>query len=187
MGRLEVRAAVTAYFQNAANPNNSTIPGYIPYVGTVYPARPLIVEETAYEETMNGLLVAASPTGGGAVLVVNIPTDARARKALTGRGAVNDLWDHHIALEVWYSNVGGEGITAQQDYDSIIDQIIYDIRADPTLGAPLVIWSAGEYEPNITHEQSLPKTSGDGLTIFINGVVRFDAQEWLNQGVTPPS
>lgn len=183
MGRLEVRQTVTNYFTNAAEPNG----GNIPYVGTVYAARPLIVEETAYEETMNGLLVASSPSGGGAVLVVNIPEDTRARKALTGRGAVNDLWDHHIALEVWYANVGGEGITSQTDYDSIIDQIIYNIRADPTLGDPAVVWSAGEYEPNITHGQSLPKTSDDGLTIFINGVVRFDAQEWLNSEVTPLS
>ena len=187
MGRAAVRTAVTAFLENAASPSAA----YIPYVGTVYSARPLIVDETAYENTMSGQAVTSSGTGGNAILVVNLDQDVRKRKADTGRGAVNDEWTHGVFIEIFYANLGGndtqpQGLAAQGDYDLIVDAITNAIRSDATLGDPSVIWSAGEYE-DIVHAQNAPKTSEDGTTVYIVGTLRFTAWEWVNGTVTPPA
>jgi hypothetical protein len=110
---------------------------------------------------------------------VNIPTDDRKRRADTGRGAVNDTWIHKIAVEVFFASTGGAAVPAQEDYDAIIDDMVELVRASATLGAPGTIWSAGEYEHGIAHQQSAPFTDADGLTVFISGAVSFDAYEWV--------
>jgi hypothetical protein len=168
MGRAAVRTAVAEYFANAD----------IQFVGKVYAARPEIVEETAYETNRLNEAV-PSTNGSSTILVVNIPTDDRKRRADTGRGAVNDTWIHKIAIEVFFASTGGAAVPAQEDYDSIIDNMIELVRASGTLGAPGVIWSAGEYEHGIGHKQSAPFTDADGLTVFITGEVSFDAYEWV--------
>jgi len=166
MGRLEVREAVAAYFAEAA----------LPFVGKVFPARPTIMEEQAYQENMFSETV-SSTNGSSATLVVNIPSDNRKRIADTGRGAVNDMWIHKVHMEVFFASVGGEGVAAQNDYDSVIDEMVALIRANAVLNAPATIWSAGEYDAGIQHEHAAPFTDADGLTIFILGVVNFDAYE----------
>jgi hypothetical protein len=82
-------------------------------------------------------------------------------------------------MEVFFASVGGDAIAAQEDYDAIVDQMITLIRADATLKAPASIWSAGEYEVGVEHQQSEPFTDSDGLTIFISGAVSFDAWQWI--------
>lgn len=185
MSRTSARAGIAAYFTNAASA------GGLPYVGTVYPARPVIMEETAYTQTMLGTAVAQTPSGSSAVLVVNLPTDRRQRRADTGRGAVQDTNIHDVALEVFFASAGGtsgqtqdNGINAQQDYDTIIDTLVDLIRDDPTMGG--IAWSAGEYDAGVEHSQNEPHTSPDGMSVLIVGVLRWQFWDWVAGGVTPP-
>jgi hypothetical protein len=172
MSRVTVRAAVAAYFTNAD----------LAMVGKVYAARPEIVNEQDYET--NRLAEAVeSVNGSSAVLVVNIPSDSRQRRADTGRGAVNDSNIHKIVMEVFFGSTGGHAVKAQEDYDAIIDGMIDLIRANANLEAPATVWSAGEYAAGIQHQQSEPFTDADGLVVFISGAVSFDAWEWISGNV----
>lgn len=166
MTRAAVRSAVQAFFENAG----------IPYVGTVFPSRAYVHGED-YELNAAGFYV-GSGTGGGAVLVVNIPSEKRQRRAMTGRGGVNDSMIYNIGLEVFYGEHSGQPAEAQDDYDAIIDAITLQVRGNPTLGNQMAIWSAGEFEAGVEHSQSEPWTEEDGTTVFITGVVRFEAWEW---------
>jgi hypothetical protein len=120
-----------------------------------------------------------SEGGSSSVLVVNLPSDIRQRKADTGRGAVNDQITYKAVLEVFFANVKGEAIQAQTDYDQTVDAIVTAVRENATLGAPGTVWSAGEYEAGVEHAQGEPYTDADGMTVFITGVVRFDAMSWI--------
>lgn len=167
-GRLAMREAIQAFLEGLGLEN----------VGTVYAARPEILPEQAYEANRMGEAV-ESAAGSSAVLVVNLPEDTRRRRADTGRGAVNDSRLYKAAVEVWFASTGGEAVQAQKDYDGIIDGIVDGIRSDATLGNPDVVWSAGEYDDGVEHVQGQPYTDADGLTVFIAGVVRFEAWSWL--------
>jgi hypothetical protein len=166
MGRVAVRSAVASYLTNAG----------LQHVGTVYPARPVILTEDAYEQTLLGEAIAQTLNGSSAVLVVNIPSDERMRRADTGRGAVNDTRIHQVALELWFASAAGDGIRAQQDYDAVVDSIVTLIRADATLGGQA--WSSGEYTAGIHHEQASPYTDADGAVVQIPGVIRWEVWEW---------
>ncbi len=168
-GRAAVRAAVTSYFTNYANPP-------IPYLGTVYPARSYVYEE-AYTENMNGQAVAASAGGSAAVAVVNLPQSDRERRAEVGRAAVNDLNVHKVSLEVFFACTGGDPVVAQQDHDTMMDAITVAIRADGTLGAQ--VWSAAEYQGGVQVMQGMPYTDDEGMVVFIPAVVRFEVWEWI--------
>lgn len=176
MGRAAVRKAVATALTTAK----------ITYVGTVYPARPVILEEQDYIQTMNGEAVALSAAGSSAVLVVNIPTDKRQRRADTGRGAVQDTDIHDVAIEIFFASTPSSslaqdaGVAAQQDYDAIVDSLTVYIRNNPTLGTPTTVWSAGEYAAGVAHTQTEPYTSADGLTVLINGTVRAEVWEWVS-------
>jgi len=170
MGRLAVRLAI----QSALQAGNLT------YVGTVFPARPTIMDEEAYYQTMSGTATQESAAGSSCVVVVNLPgQDKRMRRADTGRSAVNDTNIHPVVLELFFASSGGEAIAAQQDYDAVVDSIVTFVRNNQTMSAPATVWSAGEYTAGVTHNQSQPYTSADGLTILIDGTVRFDAWEWI--------
>ncbi|HEX7355313.1 MAG TPA: hypothetical protein VF288_10835 [Mycobacteriales bacterium] len=163
MGRVAVRAAVAAALAAAA----------IPAVGTVYAARDY-VSGADYEHAMY------SQAGSGAVLVVNLPgPDHRRMRALAGRGSVNDTEIHPVAIEVFLANTAGDPVGAQQDFDAIADAITVLVRNDPTLSAPDVIWSAGEYEAGVEVTQQEPFTDEEGTTVFVFGLIRFDAWEWI--------
>jgi hypothetical protein len=168
MGRLSMRTAVAEYFATAN----------LEYVGKVLKARPEVLTEQEYETSMFNE-AAPSENGSSAVLVVNIPEDKRQRRADTGRGAVNDSWIFKIALEVFFASTGGEAVKAQEDYDTVIDGVIESIRANANLGSPNTVWSAGEYDNGIQHDQAQPFTDDDGVTIFIFGAVTFDSWQWL--------
>lgn len=168
MGRVAVRAAVTAYLTNAD----------LPYVGTVYSSRPTRVQGDDYTRDMQGNVV-TSANGSAAVLVVNLPSDDRERIAETGRGAVDDMEKLTVTLEIFFISSKGDAIAAVNDYDQLVDALITAIRSDATLGAPTVIWSAGEYPtPSIRHRQDEPRPTGKGLQMFIGGIVEFEA--WQN-------
>lgn len=172
MGRASVRSAAVAYLQGAN----------IPYVGTVYAGRPLVVDETDYDLNMStGLFQnVVSPEGSSAVILVDIPESRRERRTMTGRTFEDDTQIHTVVLEVFMANVAGKGIAAQADNDATIDAIVDAIRADPLLGQPSVVWSAGEFTTGITVEQREPITSADGTVIFIPAVIRFETWEWLS-------
>lgn len=173
MGRQAVRTAVAEYFANAN----------LEFVGKVYSARPEIATELDYETNRLNEAV-PSVNGSSTILVVNIPTDARTRRADTGRGAVNDTNIHKIEMELFFASTGGAAVAAQEDYDAIVDDMFDLIRANAVLGAPGTIWSAGEYEHGITHQQSAPFTDADGLVVFISGAVSFEAWEFISGPVT---
>lgn len=168
MGRLAVREATAEYFAEAN----------LPHVGVVHPALPEIVQEQDYETNRLGEAV-ATEDGSSAVLVIHIPTDTRQRRADTGRGAVNDSLICKVVMEVFFASTGGDAISAQKDYDAIIDSIVALIRANATFNAPAAIWSAGEYTNGIQHQQTQPFNDADGLATFITGAVRFDAYQWI--------
>lgn len=169
MSRLTVRTAITAALTDAN----------LPYVGSVYPSRPLIIGEQAYEQTLMGEAITLADGGVSAVLVVNLTEDNRQRRADTGRGAVNDSYIHTTFIEVFCAGVAGDAIKTQAAYDQIIDEIIDLVRSNPTLSAPTVVWSAGEYTAGIQHYQRQPYTDPDGLTIFLPGTVKWETWEWI--------
>jgi hypothetical protein len=170
MGRLEVREAVKEYFAKAN----------LQYVGTVHSARPEILQEQDYENSPIWGQIQLSENGSSAVLIVDIPSDTRQRRADTGRGAVNDTLICKVVIEVFLASLGGGAVAAQNDYDTVIDQMVDLIRADATLDAQGTIWSAGEYEAGIAHQQSEPFTDVDGLNVNIFGTVQFDAWQWIS-------
>jgi hypothetical protein len=164
--RAAVRSAAQSFFQGLD----------IPTVGTVFASRAYVHGED-YEQNA-ALQYSESVNGSGAVLVVNIPSEKRQRRADTGRGGVNDSCIYRIALEVYLANSAGAPVDAQTDYDAIIDELFLQIRGNPNLGNPIAVWSAGEFNYGVEHEQSEPWTEEDGTTVFITGVVRFEAWEW---------
>ncbi len=166
MGRAAVRAATQSFFQGVN----------LPYVGTVLEARAYVHGED-YEQNA-AMEYTQSVNGSGAVLVVNIAHEKRQRRADTGRGGVNDSAIYDLSLEVFFACTDGSPIDAQNDYDSIIDQIILQVRGNPTLGNSIAVWSAGEFDAGVSHSQSEPWTEEDGTTVFITGVVSFQVWEW---------
>jgi hypothetical protein len=168
MGRAQVREEITAQIQDLQIPN----------VGTVFPARPVILKESDYTERMNGEAVSYSGNGSGCVIVVNLPTDRRERIALTGIGSVNDFDKHAIALELFFASTYGAGIEAQQDYDAIVDILIPALRAKAVPG-PAIWMAGGEVGTGIEHSMDEPYTPEDGNTILINGIIRYEAWEQL--------
>lgn len=167
MGRAAVREAVAEFFSETG----------LPYVGLVHKARPEIITEVDYERNRMGEAV-QSENGSSAVLVVGIPSDVRRRRADTGRGAVNDAWIHDVAVEVFFASSSGNGVKAQEDYDAVVDGIVEAVRSNATMNSTAV-WSAGEYEQGVEHQQAEPYTDADGMTVFIFGAVKFQAWEWV--------
>jgi hypothetical protein len=171
VGLAAVRAAVQNAVQNAG----------IPYVGTVYPSRPTLLQEEDYDQTLSGQAVEESANGSACVVVVNLPGPSkRMQRALAGRGNVNDTNVHPVALELFFASTSGDALAAQADYDTIVDELFVLIRNNPTLSAPAAVWSAGEFTAGVTHSQSVPYSSADGLTALIAGIVRFEAWEWIS-------
>jgi hypothetical protein len=169
MGRVAIRVAIAEQMEALG----------VPYLGTVFPARPVIIQEEDYVETMNGMAVATSDSGSCCVLVVNMPDDDRMRRTDTGRGHVDDTNIHQIVLELFFASTGGDAIAAQLDYDGIVDALIVAIRNNPTPGGASVVWSAAEYKTGVKHRQATPYSPDQGLTILINGTIRYDAWEWI--------
>ncbi len=121
-------------------------------------------------------------------MIVNLPgKDRRVRKTLSGRGAVDDTLIVPVTLELFLACVGGESMDAQDDYDEIVDDLNDLIRANPTMASPPAkgVWSAGEFAAGVTHDQTQPYGDEDGLTVFINGAVRFEAWQWIAKNVVP--
>lgn len=174
MGQLGVRLAIQSAIENAQ----------VPFVGTVFAARAYINEQD-YEQNASGFYV-SSANGSSCVVVVNLPgPDKRMRRALTGRGAVNDTNIHPVALELFFASKGNsvaqtdQLVAAQLDYDQVVDGLVVFIRNNPTMSAPEEVWSAGEYKAGVVHHQSEPFTDEEGMTTFIVGTIRFEAWEWL--------
>ena len=185
MSRVSAREGITAYFTNAASV------GRLPYVGTIYSGRPVILDETAYTQTMVGQAVQQTANGSSAVLVVNLPKTSRQRRADTGRGAVNDTEIHDVEMEIFFasnpaaSQTGlAEGLQAQLDFDGIADTLTDLIRSDPTMGGSS--WSAGEYEQGIDLQQSEAFLAPDGMTVCITALLRWQFWLWVAGDVTAP-
>jgi hypothetical protein len=175
-GRGVARTAITT----------TLLAGDLPFVGSIFKARPTIVQEDDYVETMAGIAVNEGENGSSSVLVVNLPgRDRRMRRALTGRGAVNDTLIIPVVLEIFFASTAGDAIGAQDDYDAMVDVLEDLIRANPNMSAPASVWSAGEYTAGVTHDQDQPYSSEDGLTVLINGHVNFECWQWIAETVTP--
>jgi len=124
---------------------------------------------------MSGMAIETSDAGSCCMIVVNMPRDKRRRIAVQGRGSVDDMNKHSIVLELFFACTSGKGLSAQDDYDSIVDALFIAIRANPTPGGSAVVWSAGEFDAGVAHDQSQPYTDDDGLTILINGGIKYEA------------
>jgi len=178
--RASMRAAAFNYF------NAKVDAGTIPYIGTVFPSRPLIITEDDYEvQLANGLLsYVTSPNGSNGVIIINMPETSRKRETITGYGGfVDDKATHPMELELFMGNAAGDVISLQADHDKTSDAIVIAIRADPTLGTagtPDAIFGAGVFETPITVHQGPAFQLSDGPTVFIPAIVRFDAVEWIS-------
>jgi len=176
MGRAAIRSAATAYL-TAAN---------IPSVGNVFSARPTIIDEEDYEVSISGSMLnyIVTENGSGSVLIVNLPNSDRTRETLTGYGGfVDDINKHEIVLELILANTDGDAVAAQDDHDAACDAITTAIRADPTMGTagnPQAIFGTAVFERGVQVEQSMPFSGADGMTVFILGVIRFEAWEWTS-------
>ena len=149
-----------------------------PMVGTIFPTRAYI-NETDYEVNAAQFYV-ENAYGSSCVIVINLPgPDRRSMYALTGRVSVADFNIHPVVLELFFASRSGDPLQAQVDYDTVVDAIVPFIRNNPTLTAPAVVWSAGEYKPGVVHSQSSPFTLPDGMTVFINGSITFEAWEQI--------
>ncbi len=153
----------------------------LPYVGAVYPARTYISESDYEIHMLNGVAQnISSANGSGAALVINMPESKRQRRAMTGRGAVNDTDIHRVVLEAFFACTSGDPLQAQADNDTVLDAIVIAIRTDPLLGTGgNPIWSAGEFEFGIQVLQSEPFTDEEGLTVFIPNFVELHVYEWV--------
>ncbi len=180
MSRKAVRLAIQTYLQNYG----------LTYVGTVYPARPIIVTEDAYYQTMQGQAIQASQAGSAAVLVINFSQDDRTREADAGRGAVQDKVVHQTVIEVWFASpvptpvnvtqqITDPAVQAQLDYDDVIESIFVAIRRNATPGGGKIVWSFGEFTAGISHQQLLPITAAQGMAITIHGIITVEAWEWI--------
>lgn len=174
MGRAAVRAAVVQTISN----------GNVPYLGTVFAARPVYATEDAYTENLQGQAITESVNGSACVIVVNILSDDRHRIALTGRGAVDDFNTHLVELELFFACQGQNnptgtdpGVAAQQDYDAIVDALTALVRGNPTMGNASSVWSAGEFRYGVKHRQSVAFAPEESTSILINGVLSFQALE----------
>jgi hypothetical protein len=168
MGQGAVRLAVQQGIQGQE----------FPLVGTVFAGRAYI-DEQDYEINAAKFYV-ENEYGSSCVIVVNLPgPDKRTRLTLTGRQSVDDMNVHPVVLELFFANREGDPIQAQFDYDSVVDAIVPWIRNNQTLGSPDVVWSAGEYEAGVVVQSSSPFVIPDGTTVFINGVIRFEAWEQI--------
>lgn len=173
MGRASVRSAIQTYLVNQN----------LPFVGKIFLARPFLVAEDDYDQQMANWAVSqvtpAGDTRSSCVLVIHIPDTQRSRVSLSGRAYVDDTNVHNVVLECLFANQSGDGETTQTDHDTLMDAISLAIRADPLLGMPGTIWSAGEFQQGVHTTQHEPFWSPDGLTEFIIALVRFDTWEWL--------
>lgn len=173
MSRVTTRNGLTALITNAN----------LDYVGTVFPARPVIADETAYTTTMLGQAVQQTPSGSSALLVVNLISDKRQRRAITGRIGMQDTYIHKVTVEIFFTSTGPgttgtpQGMQAQLDYDGIVDSLVSLIRENPTVNG--TSWSAGEYEVGVSHRQGEPFTTEDGMTVQIVGAIDFDSWDWV--------
>jgi hypothetical protein len=168
MGQASTRAAVVAAL------TSQEFPG----VGAVHAARAYISEQD-YEQNAMGFYTQTINLSG-AVLVVNLGiNDVRSRFVLVGRGNVGDWNIHRVAIEIFFANRGGDAVQAQFDYDNVVDEIVIYIRNNPTLSAPITVWSAGEYRFGVQHRQSAMFTTEDGPTVFIHGVIEFESWEQI--------
>jgi hypothetical protein len=170
MGRASIRQAAFNYFTNAG----------IPFVGTVFPSRPIIVTEDDYDTQMaEGLIPYVTSVNG--VIIINISESARKRNTLTGYGGfVDDFTIHQMELELFFANTAGNAESCQTDHDATTDAIVIAIRADPTLGTagnPGAIFGAGVFSVPVTVHQGAPFWGSDGTTVFIPSIVRFEAWE----------
>lgn len=179
MGRAIVRNQVQQ-FLSSKNITN---------VGKIYAARPIIVDDADYDLNMSNWLweqQGLPDSGSGAVLIVNIPSSHRERRAITGRTGDNDTFVHQVVVEVFFANTGStdpndtQGVQAQADHDALMDTLVVTMRSDFSMGNPQQIWSAGEFQAGVDVEQHEPFTNDpDGPTIFIVSTLRFEVWEWL--------
>jgi hypothetical protein len=173
MGRLAVRQALETFLKN----------GNVPFVGTVFRARPIIVSEEDYDAQMVNTYLLQNPglddEGSSAVVVINLPDSHRERKTLSGRANVDDTDVHDVVLELFFWSRSGDGIRAQDDHDAMCDSLVTLLRGDATLGKPSVVWSAGEFQPGVHIQQHESWTPNDGTGIIIVASCRFQTWEWL--------
>lgn len=167
--RKLVRLAYQDYLQNYG----------VPYLGTVFAARPVIAEEEAYTQTMLGMAVESSDNGSCALLVVNITDEHRVSEAIAGETSLQDSIAYHMLLELAFASTSGDAIGAQLDYDDVVSTLFVAIRANPTPGGANVVWSAAQFETGLDHHQDVPFSTDEGLTTLIFGRINFDAYSWL--------
>jgi hypothetical protein len=172
--RAVVRAAVASYLGAQS----------IPFLGTIHTARPFLIPEDDYDSQISNWALQLNPPVGdnrsGCVMIIHIPDSQRSRVSLSGRAFIEDTDVHTVVLEMLFANQSGDGEIAQGEHDILMDATVMAIRADPLLGMPGTIWSAGEFQQGVHVTQHEPFWSQDGLTEFIVALIRFDTWEWLS-------
>jgi hypothetical protein len=156
MSRSTIRAAVASYFTTPAIPNL-----------TIYTSEPRIQPSP----------LPVDGSGSGASAFVYIEREREYRRALGGAQGGKKEIVYEVGLVVTFrSNKSGD--QAMGDYDSVVENIKSRLRADRTLGAPGVVFQAGESGTGIEIISDLPKKIGQLVEIW--SVVRFTVSEWIN-------
>jgi len=161
--RGAIRGAIAAYF----SPTNLSA------VSTTFRARPKIIPAQAYGLAEGG--------GSGAVLIVHMTKDPELRRATGGLTSGEKYTRHAIALEIRFQSTKDDAMSAQDDYDTLVQSLFDLIHQDRTLGtgggATGAVWQAGEGPAGIDHQQSEPVLTKQ--VTRISGVFKFEAWEWV--------
>lgn len=148
MGMSTVRAAVTAYLSGLD----------IPGVGHVFAEMPYYVaDQTAFDQANPGLI-------GQSALFVHLWQTNESRislPAVTGQKQVGYI----VVIGILYRYQVPANLAVLQDdwinqLDTLIDTIKAGIRADPNLGAPTVVFQAGQDTNDLSSEIDFPVLDG---------------------------
>jgi len=149
--------------------------GAITGVGTIFASPPKL------SRTSDALVGAAPGAVSGAVVYIEITESFEIRVGLGGTGAGKKSVHHTVQCYVFFHSVQRRAEDAMDDHDDIIEGLLVRIRADRThgtAGSEFPILQAGEGDPGIAVQTSLPKDAGGGA-IDIWTSIKFDAEEFI--------
>lgn len=105
------------------------------------------------------------------------------RIALGGATSGKKRIDYLVNLELYHRSNDPDPITAQDDFDRIVDAIKTRLRADRRLGdvttESTVIWQAGEGGYGIQCEFQRTNVMVGGEPVETMGVIRFEITQWI--------
>jgi hypothetical protein len=158
MGRATVRQAVAAYFA----------PPACGLLNRVFTAQPKRIEGSWFRYGQ------PAGTQSGAVGVVQIVREDEERIAIGGEH-YGQKWVHYeVELQLFLHSIRTHSEDAMGDFDTLVDNVKAQLRADRRLNDYPVVFEAGERL--LAGEYGEPRVLSDGST-EIWGAIRFEVSE----------